>query len=111
MQDIQLCDTDLTGGGGGGGGGSGVKLMGFVIPITFKVLNVKLKEIFRILQICSACRQLDFHPSPFVFYVIYGYCMTFGETASPDKSLFFSETIPLLLNECLWYNELLQVSN
>ena len=24
-------------------------------------------------------------PGPFVFCVIYGYCMTFDETASPDK--------------------------
>ena len=28
-------------------------------------------------------------PGPFVFCVIYEYCMTFGETASPDKNLFF----------------------
>ena len=44
--------------------------------------------------------------SPFVFCEIYGYCMTFEETASPV----FSETIPLT-PECLWYNELQYVSN
>ena len=32
--------------------------------------------------------------------------MTFEETASPDKT----ETFPLT-TECLWYNELLSVSN
>ena len=40
-------------------------------------------------------------PSPFVFCVIYGYCMTFGETTSPDKSFVFSETIsPILQIAC-----------
>ena len=53
---------------------------------------------------------LSVSASPFVFCVIFGYCMTFEETASPDKSLFFRDYISLT-PECLWYNELLLVSN
>ena len=31
---------------------------------------------------------------PFVFCEIYGYCMTFEETASTDKCFVFAEAIP-----------------
>ena len=45
-------------------------------------------------NICDVCILLRdsvrLSPSPFVFCVIYGYCMTFGETRSPDKRTFLT---------------------
>ena len=38
-------------------------------------------------------------PGPFVFCVIYGYCMTFGETAKPDIFRDYSPPPPLLLKK------------
>ena len=53
------------------------------------------------------CRLDDarLSPYPFVFCVIYGYCMTFGETESNA----FSETMSLV-PECLWYNKHLNLN-
>ena len=75
--------------------------------LSYRTSRLITLERHRSVRILARLRQGRLSQSPFVVCVVYGYCMTFGETASPGKRTVCTPLSP----ECLWYNELLYVSS
>ena len=61
-----------------------------IVSIMKKIPDLKTISGQFFQAIKAYCKSSRHSPSPFVFCVIYGYCMTFGETTRPDKRTFLT---------------------